>query len=225
MKAPEGVERTAGPPEERSDARAALLEAASQLMRDRDTLDISLSELSAKSALNAGLVRYYFGSKDGLLRALLERDITPGLENLRALVVIDRSPTAKIRSHIQALISFYYGFPYTNRLLMKMMREGSAQDTQALADAYVKPFTDAYEEVVRQGVNAGEFKYVDPKILYFNIIGACDTFFSARVVLRHCYGIESVREDFRRDYVRQTTDLILNGLLNNRDANETPAST
>ena len=43
-------------------------------MREGDTVDVSLSELSKQSGLNSALVKYYFGNKAGLLKALLDRD-------------------------------------------------------------------------------------------------------------------------------------------------------
>ena len=56
-------------------ARAQLLETASAIMREGDIVDISLSELSLRSGLNSALVKYYFGNKAGLMKALLDRDM------------------------------------------------------------------------------------------------------------------------------------------------------
>ena len=48
-------------------ARDQLIEAASQIMREGDTIDLSLSELSLRAGLNSALVKYYFGNKVGNL--------------------------------------------------------------------------------------------------------------------------------------------------------------
>ena len=53
----------------------ALLDTASSLMREGDTVDVSLSELSKRSGLNSALVKYYFGNKAGLLKALVEQGV------------------------------------------------------------------------------------------------------------------------------------------------------
>jgi AcrR family transcriptional regulator len=55
-------------------AREQLLDTASEIMREGDIVDVSLSDLSTRSGLNSALVKYYFGNKAGLLKALLERD-------------------------------------------------------------------------------------------------------------------------------------------------------
>ena len=56
-----------------------LLVAAGELMIERNSVEISLADIAQKSGVNAALVKYHFGNKDGLLLALLERDAATGL--------------------------------------------------------------------------------------------------------------------------------------------------
>jgi len=62
-------------PETQIDAREQLLVNASRLMRENDTIHVSLSELSKAANLNSALVKYYFGNKGGLMREVLMRDM------------------------------------------------------------------------------------------------------------------------------------------------------
>ncbi|CAN5362702.1 TetR family transcriptional regulator [soil metagenome] len=205
-----GVRATGAKP----DARSQLLEAASALMRERDTLDISLSEISTKAGLNSALVKYYFGNKEGLMRALLERDVVPGLNQLAALVNSDISPRQKMRIHIEGLINLNFAHPYLNRLLMRLIKDASTELAAEIAEALLKPITQAYAALIAEGVDKGDFKPMDAQLFYFNVIGACDPFFSAKVVLKHCYGIDGVDDALRRRYIAQTTETLLNGLIN-----------
>ena len=195
------------------DARAQLLEAASCIMRERDTLDVSLSDISAKAGLNSALVKYYFGNKVGLFDALLERDVGPQMVQLKELVRLPISPSRRLKIHIEALINLYFRLPYLNRLLMRLMRETDDEHAQDIANRFVKPITEAYAIIITEGKARGEFKDVDPELFYFNIIGACDPFFSAGVVLKYCYGIEHADDALRRRYVAQTTEILMRGLL------------
>src|ERR1700761_5068696 len=77
-----------------------LLVAASELMIERSSIEVSLSDIAQKSGANAALVKYHFGNKAGLLLALLARDAATEVANLEYLLVQPISPVAKLKLHI-----------------------------------------------------------------------------------------------------------------------------
>ena len=194
-------------------ARDQLLDAASKIMRDGDTINLSLSELSLRAGLNSALVKYYFGNKSGLMQALLDRDMGNIVASLSALVAKDMSPEEKLRRHISAVIDTYYQFPYLNRLLMQMVRDSAPAEAARIADLYLKPIAEVYSTLIHEGVKAGKFRDVDPQMFYFTVTGAADRFFSARLVLRHCFDQDDISEDIRDQYREHTVELIMRGLL------------
>ena len=194
-------------------ARAQLLAAASTLMREGDTVDISLSELSLRAGLNSALVKYYFGNKQGLMLALLERDMHTIIAGLDALVAKDMSPQDRIRVHIGAVIDTYYQYPYLNRLLMRMVRDAAPAQAKDIASAYLRPISQIYDTLISEGVNSGAFRDIDPQLFYFTVTGAADRFFSARLVLRHCYDQDDLSEAMRDAYRAHTIDIIMAGIL------------
>src|SRR5471030_1081046 len=74
-----------------------LLVAASELMIERNSIDVSLSDIAQKSGINAALVKYHFGNKDGLLLALLARDAATEMIHLDYLMGQPISPAAKLK--------------------------------------------------------------------------------------------------------------------------------
>lgn len=197
---------------ENANAREQLLEAASAVMREGDTVDISLSELSLRSGLNSALVKYYFGNKQGLMLALLDRDMRRILSSVKALVAKDMSADAKLRLHIRAAISTYYDYPYLNRLLMRLVRDASPEDAAKIADEYLQPLSRIYDALIKDGVEQGVFRDIDPQLFYFTVTGAADRFFSARLVLRHCFNQDNLTEKMRDAYADQTVDIIMRGI-------------
>jgi AcrR family transcriptional regulator len=102
-----------------------LLVAASGLMIQRSSIEVSLSHIPQKSGVNAALVKYHFGNKDGLLLALLARDAATEISQLEYLLAQPISPTAKLRSHIGCIIRAYHRFPYMIRLFHYLLHDSS----------------------------------------------------------------------------------------------------
>lgn len=193
-------------------AREKLLETASTIMREGDAVDISLSELSLRAGLNSALVKYYFGNKAGLMKALLDRDMAVIVASVQALMRKDMDPEAKLRRHISAMVDTYYATPYLNRLLMRLVRDSDDEEAQRIADSYLTPLNEAYQQLIAEGVEQGVFRDVDPQLFYFTATGACDRFFSARLVLRHCYGQDTLTEKLRDAYREHVITFLMAGM-------------
>ena len=195
-------------------ARAQLLDTASAIMREGDVVDISLSELSLRSGLNSALVKYYFGNKAGLLKALLDRDWQAIVSSVDALVAKDGwDPEAKLRRHISKVVDTFYAVPYLNRLTMRLVGESDEAEARRIADCYLSPLYRAYEQLIGDGVRAGVFRPIDPQLFYFTVTGAVDRFFSARLVLKHCFDQDTLTEELRDRYREHTVDIIMAGIL------------
>lgn len=194
-------------------ARDLLLQTASDIMREGDIVDISLSELSLRSGLNSALVKYYFGNKAGLMKALLDRDMEGIVQAVDALLAKDMDPETRLRRHIGAVVDTYFKTPYLNRLLMRLVRESDPDEAHRIADNYLTPLSRAYDKLIHDGVSQGVFRDLDPQMFYFTTTGACDRFFSSRLVLKHCYDTETLTEELRDRYREHCIDFIMAGIL------------
>ena len=194
-------------------ARELLLQTTSDIMREGDIVDISLSELSLRSGLNSALVKYYFGNKAGLMKALLDRDMEDIVHAVDALMAKDMAPEARLRRHIGAVVDTYYKTPYLNRLLMRLVRDSDEAEAKRIADQYLLPLHRAYNRFIGEGVKAGVFRAINPQLFYFTVTGAADRFFSARLVLKHCFDQDTLTEELRDSYREHTVDFIMAGIL------------
>ncbi|MBI5263455.1 MAG: TetR family transcriptional regulator [Bradyrhizobium sp.] len=194
-----------------------LLVAASELMIERSSIEISLSDIAQKSGVNAALVKYHFGNKDGLLLALLARDAATEVTNLEYLLTQPINPTAKLKLHIGGIIRAYYRFPYMNRLIHYLLHESTAESANEVSKFFVAPLLDFHRRLLAEGVEAGEFRNTDPVLFYTSLIGACDHLFFGRHAMSRATGVGPVTDEVCRQYVRHMETLICGGILTERD--------
>ena len=195
---------------------AKLLVAAGDLMIERNSTDISLSEIAQKSGVNAALVKYHFGNKDGLLLALLARDAGAEMANLAFVLDQPISPTEKMRRHIAGIVNAYYRVPYLNRLIHLLLHQGSEATAKEVHRFFVTPLFGFVKRLLEDGAEAGEFRKVDPALFYISLNGACDHLFYGRQMNSHLVGAGGVTDEVRRQYIDHMTKLILGGLLTDK---------
>ena len=190
-----------------------LLVAASALMIERSSIDVSLSDIAQKSGVNAALVKYHFGNKDGLLLSLLARDAANEVANLEYLLAQPISPTAKLKLHIAGIIRAYHRFPYMNRLIHYLLHETSAEAAAQVSQFFVAPLLDFHRRLLAEGITAGEFRKIDPVLFYTSLIGACDHLFFGRQAMSRASGVGPVTDEVCRDYITHMEALLCGGML------------
>ena len=194
-----------------------LLVAASELMIERASIEISLSDIAQKSGVNAALVKYHFGNKDGLLLALLARDAAKEMAQLEYLLAQPISPTAKLKLHIAGIIRAYRQFPYMNRLIHYLLHGSSGNAADEVSKFFVAPLLEFHRRLLADGIRSGEFRKVDPVMFYTSLIGACDHLFFARHAMSRAAGVGPVTDEVCRQYIRHMEALICRGMVKESD--------
>ena len=159
-----------------------LLVAASELMIERASIEVSLSDIAQKSGVNAALVKYHFGNKDGLLLALLARDAATEMSQLEYLISQPISPTAKLKLHIGGIIRAYHQFPYMNRLIHYLLHESSTEAADEVSKFFVAPLLE-FSGRLRRASPASSATSI-PVMFYTSLVGACDHLFFGRMRCR-----------------------------------------
>ncbi len=190
-----------------------LIVAASELMIERSSIEVSLSDIAQQSGVNSALVKYHFGNKDGLLLALLARDAATEVSSLEYLLAQPITPTAKLRLHIAGIIKAYHQFPYMNRLIHYLLHESSAKAADEVSKFFVAPLLDFHRRLLAEGVKAGEFRHIDPVLFYTSLIGACDHLFFGRHAMSRASGVGPVTDEVCRQYIKHMEALICGGVV------------
>lgn len=196
----------------KTSSREVLLKSASALMTERSTIDISLSDIAKHSGLNSALVKYYFGTKQGMMLALVEDVLSPSLHRLDGLLAMDMSATEKLKLHIKAIITIYFRYPFVNRLIHFLFEDPVS--AQEVATKISKPLAETQRKLLEAGIATGEFKPVDPMMFYFIVLGACDHLFFGQHIMRVAFDVDSGIDDaMRRRYTETLLETLLRGIL------------
>jgi len=198
-------------------ARLALLDAAGELFIEREGVEPSVIDIAQRAGVNTGLIGYYFGSKDSLLTELLHRNLDHGTAQIDLLVKADLPVVTKLKMNISGVISTHCRYPYNNQLLRSLVGRSRPDEALALTDKFLRPLFDGHSQLLAAGVASGELRSFDPMLFYYTIIGACDRIFSARYSLRTLFAIGGVDEDLKRKLIAHTIDIVLPGILSDRE--------
>jgi AcrR family transcriptional regulator len=95
-------------PAETASTRDRLLDAAERLFLAKDPDQVSLRAINTEAGLNPGAVHYHFGSREGLVSALLERELIPlwsdRLEPLTRRLQDDEAEPSSVAELVEALV-------------------------------------------------------------------------------------------------------------------------
>jgi TetR/AcrR family transcriptional regulator len=188
-----------------------LLQAAHELLYERDGALFSISELCTRADANVAMVKYCFGNKDGLLLALTMRITGSFRADFERLAAEDLGWRGKLERHVAGIVRNYLRYPYINRLLADQLRRADEPGTRALSESFAAPMGAFHRELLAEGQRAGEVRDVDPALFFFSVVGMCEFIFSARGWLTHGFGL-ALDDELVERYVEHVTELVLGGI-------------
>lgn len=123
--------------------RAAIVDAAAALFSRRAFDAVTVREIGAAAGVNPGLIHHYFGSKEGLFTAVVQRSVqaTGARERLAGL------PVGELGAQLVRLAEAAWGAP-EQAGWMSMMRRAVAESPERLRDIGEKVSTAALVSVL-----------------------------------------------------------------------------
>jgi AcrR family transcriptional regulator len=166
---------------EKTDKKDHILDVAEKLFSELGFEGASTRHISKEAAVNMAMLNYYFGSKDGLYRAVLERRLGNFRGTLSSLLQENISSWDKVNKCIELYVDRVIGNNKFHRLIH---REISLQQRSGSSDFIAETMLRNILEVKRilqEGIDNGSFRPVDVEMTVASILGT--KFFIANSIL------------------------------------------
>jgi len=201
--------------EGRPEVRDALLDAASRLFARHGVTEVPLRRVASEAGVTPAMVHYYFGSKEGLYDAMLERTFARVIERVSALA--DRghgeSETSggDLRDLLGVLVGTFAAEPWVPTLVVREVLLEGGRFREQFIRGYASRMATLLPGLMRREIDAGRFrKDLDPELAFVSFMGMTLMPFVARPVLERVLGID-YDEDFLRRFAAHTQKLFLEG--------------
>ncbi len=143
------------------------------------------TEAIARSAkVNKALLYYYFKDKEALFGAVMENVFGELTSAIDEALKSDLAPKEKFLAYVRAHFNFVASSPLRPRLfhreLMRSGRDGSPHLKQ-IVENHLRPTFGKVAAMIREGVESGDFRPVNPTHFIPSVIGVIVFYFSTPV--------------------------------------------
>jgi TetR/AcrR family transcriptional regulator len=204
----DGLRRRKGrPPGADAVGREGLLLAAERLLHRLPPARISTTAVAREAGTDPALVRYYFGDREGLLFALVQRlfDAT------RPPAPVAGEPAVQLRDAIRALLRFSRENPNLQRLMSEELATSGNEAVRASVTRLNARGIGLYAALLSSD-RPDALRAVDPLLLHVALVGLCDVFASAGRIMRGLLPAGTDEDAFARRYEDFIVELVLDGL-------------
>ncbi|MBC9733299.1 TetR/AcrR family transcriptional regulator [Nocardioides marmotae] len=156
----------------RERTRTQLLDAAEHLLSERAPEEIRVEDVAARAGISAASVYVHFGTKDALVAAVTERVLAVATEALRAAYAADTSPLERFAGVGAAYLRLLLDHPVVVTYLNVTGGRGPRTPVEDEVVARFSRLRREFEQSIREAVEAGAIRPVDPEQLSYFLFGA-----------------------------------------------------
>jgi len=196
-------------------SQLAILDSARDEFAQRGLAGARMDSIAARAGLNKRLIYYYFGSKDDLFLAVLERTYADIREAEQRLHLDEVEPVEAIRRLVSFTWHYYLDHPEFITLLNSenLHRAAHLKRSERIQDMN-SPLVQLLDGVLERGRREKLFRSgVDPVQLYISIAALCYFYLSNNDTLSAIFGRDLRAPKAMAQRLSHMTDLVLGYVL------------
>lgn len=201
-------------PIEKTDKREQLLLAAEQLFSEKGFDGTSVRDIAQSADVNLAMINYYFGSKELLLKALLELRFGESFVQTDELLQnTELSPMEKIERITLYYVDKFIGNRRFHNIVSTEINSGRSQEIKDLITSYKLRNFDKVKEILADGLRKKVFRKVDAEMVMATIIGTINQVINSKQMYCTLLKIDSDDEEDYRKKVTHRLKLHLKQLI------------
>jgi AcrR family transcriptional regulator len=211
-KARRSVARSKAPPKRDSAAtRERILQVALTEFAAHGYSGGRIDRIARAARINVRMIYHYFGNKDALYLAALERSYRGIREQEQMLDLSDVDPITGMRRLIELTFDFLATSPHFVRLIMgENLMKGKMVRKSKVIPQMTQPLVKSLESILKRGQEQNDFPLsIDAENLYISILGLCFIHISNR----HTLGSMFQRNFADPDWLAKRKTIVSNLLI------------
>jgi AcrR family transcriptional regulator len=196
----------------RGHTQETLLDAARRLMAEKGMPRVTVREVAERAGVQPALVHYYFGGKDGLLRAVVADVSGRMLAAIQAGAATEGSVEERFRALLRAAVRFWAREPYAPRLVMEQVLFGEEARIDEFVQGYARPNLATVSALLEAGARQGEVRPIEPIFLLPSLLGGVIFFFLASPVILKLFELDAITPELAEKLADHTVDVVFHGI-------------
>ena len=198
--------------EDRPETRETLLTTAGRLFAKHGAAEVSLRLLATEAGVTPAMVHYYFGSKDGLYDAMLERTFAEVLAGVRAIAKRSEIDAAeRLDAFITVMAGTFLAKPWIPSLVVREVLSEGGRFRERFIEDYATHMATLLPGLLQDEIDEGRLRpHLDPKLGFMSLMGLVLIPFVARPVVERVLGVD-YDEAFVQTFADHTRELFLRG--------------
>ena len=199
---PDASGRRLGTRGQPAESRAAILKAAVAEFAEHGIAGARTDAIARAAGVNKALLYYYFQDKDTLYAAVLDHVFSGLVAQVEPVLESSLGPREKMLAYLGAYFDYIAANPQFPRVVQaEWMRSGvkGAAPMQRIAKKYFRPVFEKVAGLLREGLQAGVFRPVNPMDFMPTLVGVIIFYFSAAPVIKALLNVDPLAEERVRE--------------------------
>ncbi len=188
-----------------------ILETAEELFAAKGFDGVTVRDIAEQAQVNVAMINYYFGNKDDLYLGIVESYLEAISTVVEEVLAQESDPRLRLKLFIQSYVDFLFSKAKTAQLVLRSEFQDDAHIDRFVSEYFAKNQI-TLENTINEGIQAGYFIPVDPKLTAVNLMGMMLWFFAGAPIFTRIPGMEDYMERYKDQFAQHTWKLFIKGL-------------